>query len=239
MRFRIRHEKIMTLKEAVVRLFRRRISCEDFWALRGVSFSLERGKTLGVIGRNGSGKSTLLRICAGVFDPTEGSVRANGRVSPLIELGAGFDPELTGIENIFLQGALLGFSRREMKAKCGGIVEFSELGGFVDTPVKNYSSGMQLRLGFAIAVHAEPEILLTDEIIAVGDEPFQKKCSDRIDSFRKNGVSIMLVTHSMDLVRNMCQRAILLDAGRVAFEGPPDQAAERYHALLSGSWRPE
>ncbi len=238
MRFRIYHEKIMTLKEAVVRLFKRKISYEDFWALRGVSFSLGRGETVGVIGRNGSGKSTLLRICAGVFRPTEGNLRTTGKVSPLIELGAGFDPELTGIENIFLQGALMGLSRKEMKAKCGSIVEFSELGSFIDTPVKNYSSGMYVRLGFSIAVHVDPDVLLTDEIIAVGDEAFQKKCREKIDAFRKNGVSIILVTHSMDLVKAMCQRAILLECGRVAFEGPPESAVEKYLALLAGQWKP-
>jgi len=238
-RFRIYHEKIMTLKEAMVRFFKRKISYEDFWALRGISFGLKQGASLGIIGRNGSGKSTLLRICAGVYPPTEGALHRQGKISPLIELGAGFDPELTGVENIYLQGALMGFSRKEMNEKTPAIIEFSELGSFIDTPVKNYSSGMYLRLGFAIAIHVEPSILLTDEIVAVGDASFQGKCRDRIEAFRRDGVSIVLVSHSMEVVREMCERTILLERGRVVFEGPSDEAAKRYEALLAGEWIPD
>jgi len=232
MLFRIYHERAHTLKEALVNWVKRKTDYEDLWALRGVSFSMRRGETLGVIGRNGSGKSTLLRVLSGVYEPTEGEVHVEGQISPLVELGAGFNPELTGIENIFLQGALLGYGKREMEKRVDAIVEFSELKPFIDIPIQNYSSGMYLRLGFAIAVHIDPEILLIDEILAVGDVAFKQKCNEKMMGFRKDGATIVLVTHELDAVRAMCDRAILFEKGRIEFEGDPDEAVRRYQALM-------
>jgi len=232
--YRIYREKVSTLKEAVANRFRHLRSAEMFWALRQVSLEVEPGEAIALVGHNGSGKSTLLKTIAGVLLPSEGAVAAQGRISPMIELGAGFDPELSGRDNIYLNGALLGFSRRQMEGKFDRIVAFSELGDFIDLPVKNYSSGMYARLGFAIAQDAEPDILIVDEVLAVGDERFQEKCKRRIQDFRAAGVTFVFVSHAFAAARELCPRAAVLHHGRLAFDGPVEAAWERYRELERG-----
>ncbi|ABS25613.1 ABC transporter ATP-binding protein [Anaeromyxobacter sp. Fw109-5] len=231
MRFRMYRERVTTLKEAVLGRFRHLRTADEFWALRDVSFRVGPGEAVGLIGHNGSGKSTLLKIAAGVLRASEGRADVRGRVSPMIELAAGFDPELTGRDNVFLNGALMGHSRKEMAQKFDRIVEFSELGEFIDMPVKNYSSGMYARLGFAIAVDVEPEILMIDEVLAVGDERFQAKCMDRIRAIKQAGCTIFYVSHAMDQVEELCERVIVLHHGRVEFDGAPVPAIARYREL--------
>jgi ABC-type polysaccharide/polyol phosphate transport system ATPase subunit len=235
--FRLYRERVDTLKEAVLGRFRHRRAYDEFWALRHATLEVGAGESVGLVGHNGSGKSTLLRIAAGVLKPTEGKVRVEGRISPMIELAAGFDPDLTGRDNIFLNGALMGHSRKEMAAKLDRIVEFSELGEFVDQPVKNYSSGMYARLGFAIAVDVEPEILIIDEVLAVGDERFQAKCMERIRAIRASGCTIFYVSHSMEKVVELCDRVVVLHHGALVFDGPPAPGIERYRELQG--FRPE
>jgi lipopolysaccharide transport system ATP-binding protein len=232
--YRLYRERVTTLKEAVVQRFRHLRSAEVFWALRHVSLSLAPGESIALVGHNGSGKSTLLRTIAGVLQPSEGEALVQGRISPMIELGAGFDPELTGRDNIYLNGALLGFSRKQMEAKYDRIVAFSELGDFIDMPIKNYSSGMYARLGFAIAQDVEPDILIIDEVLAVGDERFQEKCKKRILDFRDAGVTFCFVSHSSEAAKALCPRAAVLHHGRLAFDGPIDDAWERYRELERG-----
>jgi ABC-type polysaccharide/polyol phosphate transport system ATPase subunit len=229
--FRLYRERVDTLKEAVLGRFRHRHRYDEFWALRHVSFDVKPGESVALIGHNGSGKSTLLRLAAGVLRPSEGQLSVDGRISPMIELAAGFDGDLTGRENIFLNGALMGHSRREMAGKVDRIIEFSELGDFIDQPVKNYSSGMFARLGFAIAADVDPEILIIDEVLAVGDERFQAKCMERIRSIRAGGCTILYVSHAMDSVRELCSRVIVLHHGALVFDGPPEPAIERYREL--------
>ena len=232
--YRIYREKVSTLKEAVANRFRHLRTAEKFWALRNVSLQIEPGEAIALVGHNGSGKSTLLKTIAGVLEPSEGAAVAQGRISPMIELGAGFDPELSGRDNIYLNGALLGFSRKQMEGKFQRIVDFSELGDFIDLPVKNYSSGMYARLGFAIAQDVEPDILIVDEVLAVGDERFQEKCKRRIEDFRAAGVTFVFVSHSLSTARELCPRAAVLHHGRLAFDGPIDAAWERYRELERG-----
>ncbi len=232
--YRVYREKVTTLKEAVVQRFRHLRSAEVFWALRHVSLQIAPGEAIAFIGHNGSGKSTLLKTIAGVLLPNEGEVLVQGRISPMIELGAGFDAELTGRDNIYLNGALLGFSRKQMESKFDRIIAFSELGDFIDMPVKNYSSGMYARLGFAIAQDVEPEILIVDEVLAVGDERFQEKCRQRITDFRSAGVTFCYVSHSMEAARSLCPRAAVLHHGRLAADGPLEGAWERYRELERG-----
>src|SRR5947207_7992581 len=232
--YRIYREKVSTLKEAVANRFRHLRTAEMFWALRHVSLSIAPGEAIALVGHNGSGKSTLLKTVAGVLEPSEGAVAARGRISPMIELGAGFDPELSGRDNIYLNGALLGFSRKQMEAKFQRIVDFSELGDFIDLPVKNYSSGMYARLGFAIAQDVEPDILIVDEVLAVGDERFQEKCKRRIQDFRGSGVTFVFVSHNLEGARELCPRAAVLHHGRLAFDGPIGQGWERYRELERG-----
>ncbi len=231
LRFRIDREKLNTLKEAVLGVFRHRLPSEDFWAIRDVSLAVRPGESVGLIGHNGSGKSTLLRVMAGVLRPSEGTVLVDGRVSPIIELGAGFDPELTGRDNIFLNGALLGHSRRDMARKMERIVEFSDLGDFIDVPLKSYSSGMLARLGFAIAADVEPNVLLIDEVLAVGDERFQAKCRDRIGAIRRGGCTVLYVSHDLGSVAETCGRALVLHHGRLVFDGASAAAIARYREL--------
>jgi ABC-type polysaccharide/polyol phosphate transport system ATPase subunit len=232
--YRLYREKVSTLKEAVVNRFRHLRSAEMFWAVRHVSLQIEPGEAIALVGHNGSGKSTLLKTIAGVLVPDEGEVLAQGRISPMIELGAGFDPELTGRDNIFLNGALLGFSRKQMEAKFDRIVAFSELGDFIDMPIKNYSSGMYARLGFAIAQDVEPDILIVDEVLAVGDERFQEKCKARIRDFRAAGITFCFVSHNYEAANELCPRAAVLHHGRLAFDGPIGRAWERYRELERG-----
>ncbi len=232
--YRLYREKVSTLKEAVVNRFRHLRSSETFWALRRVTLSVEPGESIALVGHNGSGKSTLLKTIAGVLMPSEGEVLVQGRISPMIELGAGFDPELSGRDNIYLNGALLGFSRKQMEGKFDRIVAFSELGDFIDMPIKNYSSGMYARLGFAIAQDVEPDILIVDEVLAVGDERFQEKCKARIRDFRTAGITFCFVSHNYEAARELCPRAVVLHHGRLAFDGAIDEAWERYRELERG-----
>jgi lipopolysaccharide transport system ATP-binding protein len=228
--FRMYRERVNTLKQAVVSRFRHLRSIDEFWALREVSFTVRPGESVGLIGQNGSGKSTLLKLAAGVLKPSSGTVAVEGRIAPMIELGAGFDPELSGRDNVFLNGVLMGHSRREMATKFDRIVEFSELADFIDMPVKNYSSGMYARLGFAIAADVDPEILIIDEVLAVGDERFQAKCRDRIRAIRSGGCTIFYVSHAMGSVTELCDRVLLLDHGKLVFDGAPDQAIAHYRS---------
>jgi ABC-type polysaccharide/polyol phosphate transport system ATPase subunit len=204
----------------------------EFDALRDVSFSLRPGESMAVLGRNGAGKSTLLKILAGVVGPDTGTVQLRGRVSPLLELGAGFAPELSGRRNAFLYGALLGLSRRDVQAQLDSIIAFSEIGEFMDTPVKHYSTGMYLRLAFSIAAHLDPDILLIDEVLTVGDAGFQAKCLERIQDFRKRQKTLLMVTHMAQHALDLCDRAILLDHGTVIAEGAPDRVIAYYARLI-------
>lgn len=232
-RFRLHHERYGSLKERVIHFGR--IPYEDFWALDGVSFSVGPGETVGLLGHNGSGKSTLLKCIAGILQPTSGSIRTNGRLSALLELGAGFHPDLTGRENVFLNGAILGLSKRDVARRFDEIVAFAELEAFIDNQVKHYSSGMYIRLGFAVAVHTDPDILLVDEVLAVGDEAFQRKCLDRVRRLQREGVTIVFVTHAPDLVRQICDRAVVLDHGGLVADAPAGEAVRVFREhLLSG-----
>jgi len=206
----------------------RRQKPEQFWVLRDLTFDVAKNETLGVIGSNGAGKSTILKLIAGIIVPTRGKIDVSGRVSSLLELGAGFHPDLTGRENVFLYGSLLGLSRATMRQRFDEIVAFSELDEFIDLPVKTYSSGMYLRLAFAVAIHVDPEVLLIDEILAVGDSAFQRKCTDRIYEMRRQGVTILLVSHSLDSVIRLCSRAIWLEDGRALADGPAREVVQAY-----------
>lgn len=235
--FTIRHNRSNSLKSSFIGIFHKRFreTKETLWALKNVSFNVARGETLGLIGRNGSGKSTLLRIIAGIYQPTQGEVRLpNGtRVGAMIELGVGFHPELTGRENVSLGASIHGLRRGEIEEIYPGVVEFSELGDFMDVPTKNYSSGMQARLGFALAVNLNPDILLVDEIFAVGDEAFQRKCIHKMENFRAEGKTIIFVSHSADTIKSFCDRVCLLDHGLRHFVGDPEEGLEKYHRLLA------
>jgi ABC-2 type transport system ATP-binding protein/lipopolysaccharide transport system ATP-binding protein len=226
--YRIPTEKIGTFKEYMIRLVQGKIKHRSFFALKNINMEILKGEVFGVIGHNGAGKSTLLKLVARVIPPSNGRIEVRGNVSPLLELGAGFHPELSGRENIFLNGALLGFSRKDIEEKFENIVEFSGLTGFIDAPMRTYSSGMWARLGFAVATDSRPEILLVDEILAVGDEAFQRKCYDRIDHFQTQGTTILLVAHDMGKIKSMCKRVAWLDHGELKYIGDPDTAIELY-----------
>lgn len=232
-RFRLIQERPDTLRELFSRLFRGQTSYHDFEAVRNVTFDVPAGQTLGIIGRNGSGKSTLLKIIAGVFRPTKGKVEVHGSLAPLIELGAGFHHELTGRENILLNGLLMGYSKREMLARQERIIEFADIGEFIDSPVKQYSTGMYMRLAFAVATEVDPEILLVDEILAVGDAGFQDKCFERLRRFRESGKTILLVTHTMPDIQKHCERAILLEEGSMLMDGRPEEVIAMYKHLFT------
>ncbi len=211
---------------------------EEFWALKDVSFEVKQGDRIGIIGRNGAGKSTLLKILSRITEPTTGSVRIKGRVASLLEVGTGFHPELTGRENIFLNGAILGMSRAEIKKKFDEIVDFAEIEKFLDTPVKRYSSGMYVRLAFAVAAHLEPEVLIIDEVLAVGDAQFQKKCLGKMEQVGKQGRTVLFVSHQMDMIRALCRKAILLDKGMVAVNGDTGEVIDNYlNTFSSGEER--
>jgi ABC-2 type transport system ATP-binding protein len=223
-RFVIRKEK--SLKERLVNFGRSNIHKEDFYALSHVTLDIQAGATVGLIGPNGSGKSTLLKMIGGIIQPTAGLVQHRGRVAALLELGAGFHPDLTGRENVYLNASILGISVAETDSNFAEILEFSGIGQFIDTQVKFYSSGMYVRLAFAVAVHVDPDILIVDEVLAVGDEPFQRKCMDRIRDLQRQGKTIVLVTHSLDQVAEFCDRAIVLESGKIAFDGEPGLAIQ-------------
>jgi len=230
-KFRIYHDKANNLKERTI--FWNRNKTDDFWALRGINLSIPRGTTVGLIGRNGSGKSTLLKIISRILYPTSGQVKVNGRVSTLLELGAGFHNDYTGRENIFLNASILGFSRKDIKEQLDDIIAFAELGDFIDNPVRNYSSGMFMRLGFAVAVHVRPDILLVDEVLAVGDLAFQDKCTQKIREMQQGGVTIIFVTHAPKQVKKLCDYAVWLDSGEVRMQGPAPGVANSYAAFMN------
>lgn len=227
-RYRASSERIHSLKEYAIRWIQRRVQQRDFWALQDVNLKIERGETFGIVGANGAGKSTLLKLIARVLRPTQGRVIVRGYVAPLLEFGAGFHPELTGRENIYLNGAMLGFSRAEMEEKLERIVAFAELGGFIDAPLRTYSSGMVARLGFAVATDVQPDILLIDEVFSVGDEAFQRKSAARLQAFREQGVTILFVSHAMTVVEQICSRAAWLDHGRLMNTGEVSQVIQAY-----------
>lgn len=231
MRFNLASERFDGIKEYLIRSLKKRITYNEFWALTDVSFEVYKGEALGLIGVNGSGKSTLLKIIAGVLKPTRGITKLSGRVAPLIELGAGFDFDLTAKENVFLNGALLSYSREFMREHYDDIVEFSELGAFMDVPVKNFSSGMVSRLAFAIATIGTPDVLIVDEVLSVGDFHFQQKCEARIDNMKKNGTTILFVSHSMDQVKKICNRVIWLEHGRIRSAGDTEVICEEYQRM--------
>ncbi|MGQ9513369.1 ABC transporter ATP-binding protein [Thermodesulfitimonas sp.] len=230
-KFRVYHDRAYSLKERLI--FWHRGRTDEFWALKNVNLTIPRGATVGLIGRNGSGKSTLLKIISRILYPTRGTVKVNGRVSTLLELGAGFHPDFTGIENIFLNASILGLTRKEIKERLADIIAFSELGDFIYNPVRTYSSGMYMRLGFAVAVHVDAEILLVDEVLAVGDLAYQEKCLDRIRELRKRGVTIIFVTHDPQQVEELCNLAVWLDKGEIRFIGPAKEAAQTYAAFIA------
>ncbi len=233
--FRLYHEKYTSLKERVIHL--NKIPYEEFWALKDISFDVNWGETVGLVGHNGSGKSTLLKCIAAILQPTSGEIRVRGRVAAMLELGAGFHPELSGRENIYLNAALLGVAKKDIDLRFDDIVEFSELGPFIDNQVRYYSSGMYTRLGFAVAVNVDPDILLVDEVLAVGDENFQRKCFDKVEEFQREGRTIVFVSHSPDIVRRVCDRAYVLDHGKVVGEGTAPEAISilrEYQAKGSG-----
>ena len=225
-RFRVYHERNQSLKAAIMR--GRRSVHEDFWALTDVGFEIPTASTFGLVGDNGSGKSTLLKCIAGILSPDAGSVSASGRMAALLEVGSGFHPELSGRDNVYLNGSILGMTRKEIDRKFDGIVDFSGVENFIDQPVKNYSSGMYVRLGFAVAINVDPEILLVDEVLAVGDAAFQEKCAEKFTEFSREGRTVVVVSHSMHSLRNMCDQVAWLDHGRLVETGDAKPVLERY-----------
>lgn len=231
-KFKRYHDKATTLKERLLHL--RSAKSDDFWALQHVNLRVNTGETVGLIGHNGSGKSTLLKLITKIIYPTSGTIRTEGRVSSLLELGAGFHPDFTGRENIYINASIFGLSKKEIDRRLDSIIAFSELEGFIDSPIRTYSSGMHIRLAFAVAVHVEPQILLMDEILAVGDANFQKKCIAKIKEFKKQGITIVFVSHKMEDVYEICDRVVWLDHGRIIANGPTREIGERYLAAMEG-----
>jgi ABC-type polysaccharide/polyol phosphate transport system ATPase subunit len=232
--YRMPNERVATLKEYMIRLIQGKVRYHSFLALNSVSLAVKKGEIFGILGRNGAGKSTLLKVISRVLIPTQGRVWVNGIVSPLLELGGGFHPELTGMENILLNATLLGHSRKEIKKKIPEILEFAEIGDFIEAPLRTYSSGMIARLGFSVATAWLPDILILDEVLSVGDAAFALKCTERMRSFRKSGATVLLVSHSVDTVRTICQRALLLEHGKILEIGPAKEVSEKYNAMLFG-----
>lgn len=228
MRFRMNSDKIMSLKEFVTTALRGKLHYEEFTALDHVSFTVKRGETLGLIGRNGAGKSTMLKIISGIIKPTEGQITCHGNVVPMLELGSGFDFDLTGRENIFLNGSILGYSEEFLNSKYDEIVEFSELGRFIETPIRNYSSGMLARLAFSIATVVKPEILIVDEILAVGDAQFQEKSRTRMLELMGGGTTVLFVSHSIEQVRAMCNQVVWLEHGKTKMIGSAEEVCRQY-----------
>lgn len=229
MKFNLSKERVDDFREYLIRMLTgKKLERDEFWALKDVSFSLHEGERIGILGLNGAGKSTLLKVIAGVFKPTEGKVVRNGKIVPLLELGAGFDKNYTGRENIYLYGSVLGYSRKYMDEKYNQIVKFSGLGEFIDVPIKNYSSGMRSKLGFAIATIAEPEILILDEVLSVGDRKFRRKSERRILKMMENGTAVLFVSHSLAQVQRICNKAMILDHGQMIAFGDVDEIAELY-----------
>lgn len=231
--FKLPHEKVTSVKSLFVNMFRRNRTVEVQHALKDISFDIKQGEFFGIVGRNGSGKSTLLKIIAGIYQPTKGQIQINGKLVPFIELGVGFNPELTGRENVYLNGALLGFSESEIDGMYDDIVAFAELEKFMDQKLKNYSSGMQVRLAFSVATRAKSDILLIDEVLAVGDADFQRKCFNYFKELKKSGVTVIFVTHDMDAVRQYCDRAMLIDKNVMKTTGTPEQVSTQYTKLFA------
>lgn len=231
MRFNLSSEKVDNFKEYLIKILKKQVSFDEFWALKDVSFTVKKGESLGLIGLNGSGKSTMLKTIAGVLKPTEGKVQVFGTVAPLIELGAGFDMDLTARENVFLNGALLGYCREEMELHYDGIVSFSELENFMNVPVKNFSSGMISRLAFAIATIGTPDILICDEVLSVGDFRFQQKCEERIQHMIGSGTTILFVSHSIEQVKKICNKILWLDHGNVRMFGDTEEVCDVYSKI--------
>lgn len=232
--FNLNKEKVDNIKEYFIKLVTRKLHYNEFWALTDISFEVEEGERLGVLGFNGAGKSTMLKVIAGVLKPTKGSVKVNGVIAPLLELGAGFDMNYTGAENIYLYGATMGYSRKYIQERYDEIVEFSELGEFIDVPVKNYSSGMRARLGFAIATAVEPEVLILDEVLSVGDAKFRIKSENKIKSMFDKGVTVLFVSHNTAQVRRLCTKAILLDHGKIIANGDVNEVCDIYDERVKG-----
>ncbi len=237
LRYRVPHEKVNSMKEYVIRKLKGNLGFTDHWALKGVSFEVQQGEVFGIVGRNGAGKTTLLKVIARVLRPTTGRVVVRGLVAPLLGLGAGFNDELTGRENIFLSGATLGFSYQDMARRFERIVDFADIGEFIDAPLRTYSTGMRARLGFAIATDVKPDVLLLDEIMSVGDEEFKAKCNQRIESFRKAGATVVMVSHGLSTIEELCSRAIFLDDGAIKAMGPAPEVIKAYTSTVR--WSPE
>lgn len=231
MKFNLSKEKVDSLKDYIIKSIKKEIKYNEFWALQNVSFTVEKGDRVGILGLNGAGKSTLLKVIAGVFKPTEGTVTKHGKMVPLLELGAGFDPQYTGRENIYLYGAMLGYSKSFIDEKYDEIVEFSELKDFIDVPVKNYSSGMKSRLGFSIATVVSPKILILDEVLSVGDAKFRKKSEKKVLSMFDSGVSVLFVSHSLAQVKRICNKAMILEKGKLIAYGDIDTIAQKYETM--------
>lgn len=232
MLFNLNKEKVDNIKEYFIKLVTKKLHFTEFWALKDISFTVEKGDRVGVLGFNGAGKSTLLKVIAGVLKPTEGSVKVSGVIAPMLELGAGFDLNYSGKENVFLYGATMGYSRKFIEEKYDEIVEFSELGDFINVPVKNYSSGMRARLGFAIATAVEPEILILDEVLSVGDAKFRKKSEAKIRSMFDKGITVLFVSHSVEQVMNICNKAIILDHGKLIAQGEVKEICAQYNEMV-------
>lgn len=228
MMFNKSSEKIDNIKEYVIKMFRGQLLFEEFWALKNISLEINNGEFVGIVGLNGSGKSTLLKTIAGVLSPTKGSIEVNGTIAPLIELGAGFDPNLSARENVFLNGAVLGKSRKEMRALFDNIIDFAELWEFVDTPIKNFSSGMLARLGFAIATSFMPDVLIVDEILSVGDHLFQQKCEKRMREIIDHGATVVFVSHDIEQVRQLCSRVVWISRGELVMDGITEEVCNKY-----------
>lgn len=228
MRFKLTDDKILSLKEFVTRNITKKINYKEFWALSDVSFEINKGEVVGIIGRNGSGKSTLLKIISGILKPTKGTVECDGIIAPMLELGSGFDQDLTGRENVFLNGAILGYGKEFLTERFNDILEFSELGDFIDVPIRNYSSGMMMRLAFSVATLVNPDILIVDEILAVGDAAFQEKCQDRMADMMSGGTTVLIVSHSIQQIKELCSRVIWLDSGKIKMIGKTEEVCDKY-----------
>lgn len=228
MEFNLSQEKVDNLKEYVIKLLKRELLFQEFWALKNISFEVKKGERVGIVGLNGAGKSTLLKLISGVMKPTEGSIEVKGKLVPLLELGAGFDMNYTGRENIFLNGAMLGYTKEFLEEKYDEIVEFSEIGKFIDVPLKNYSSGMKARLGFSVATMVEPEVLILDEVLSVGDAKFKKKSEERIMSLFDKGITVLFVSHSVKQVKKLCNKAIWLEHGKIVMQGDAEEVCDAY-----------
>lgn len=224
------YDRVKSIKEYLVQMIKGKLQYEEFWALNNVSFEVKKGEVVGIVGHNGAGKSTMLKVISGILKPTEGSVSVHGNIVPMLELGSGFDHDLTGRENVFLNGAILGYSEQYLKEKYDEIVEFSELGKFIDIPIRNYSSGMLMRLAFAIATVVNPEVLIVDEILAVGDAAFQEKSKARMKELMSGGTTVLFVSHSLDQIREMCNKVVWLEHGCVKMIGETQAVCDAYQA---------